>query len=54
MVVALLVEHRFRQQRSEVQTQSLANFHIEHMFTVDCIEKTKKEKEAGNGSFLKP
>ena len=26
--------------------------YIEHLFTVNCIEKTKiKEKEAGNGPF---
>ena len=26
------------------------NLHIEHLFNVNCIEKTKiKEKEAGNG-----
>ena len=30
------------------------NLNIEHLFTVNCIEKTKiKEKEAGNGPFLK-
>ena len=29
------------------------NLHIEHLFTVNCIEKTKiKEKEVGNGPFL--
>ena len=28
------------------------NLNIEHLFTVNCIEKTKiKEKEAGNGPF---
>ena len=37
----------------EVRIQSSAKF-IEHLFTVNCIEKTKiKRKEAGNGPFLK-
>ena len=30
------------------------NLYIEHLFTVNCIEKTKiKNKEAGNGQFKK-
>ena len=38
---------------SEVWIQSSAKF-IEHLFTVNCIEKTKlKKKEAGNGPFKK-
>ena len=24
-----------------------------HLFTINCIEKTKKKKEVGNGPFLK-
>ena len=36
-----------------VRIQSLEKF-IEHLFTVNCIEKTKiKKKEAGNGPFFK-
>ena len=32
----------------------IGKIYIEHVFTVNCIEKTKiKEKEAGNGAFLK-
>ena len=43
----------FRYQRSAVRIQSSAKL-IEHLFTVNCIEKTKiKKKEAGNGTFLK-
>ena len=36
----------FQQQRSKVQIQSLANFYVEHLFTVNCIEKiiTKKKR----------
>ena len=34
---------------SAIRIQSLAKF-IEHLFTVNCIEKTKiNKKEAGNG-----
>ena len=37
-----------------VRIQSLANFYIEHLFTVNCKEKTEIKKiEAGNGPFLK-
>ena len=35
---------RFRYQRSAVRIQSLAKF-IEHLFTVNCIEKTKIKKQ---------
>ena len=44
---------RFQYQRSAIRIQSLAKF-IEHLFAVNCIEKTKiKKKEAENGPFLK-
>ena len=47
VVVAQLAE------RSVVRIQSSAKF-IEHLFTVNCIEKAKiKKKEAGNGPFKK-
>ena len=40
----------FRQHRSVVRIQSIANFDIEQLFTVNYFEKTKiKNKEAGNG-----
>ena len=32
---------RFQHQRSAVRIQSLANNYIGHLFTIDCIEKTK-------------
>ena len=53
-MVAQLVEGHFQYQRSAVRIQSLAK-NIEHLFTVNCIEKTKiKKKEAGNDPiFLK-
>ena len=52
VVVAQLQSSRFQYQRSAVRIQSSANF-FEHLFTVNCIEKTKiKIKEAGNGPFL--
>ena len=36
-------------QRSGVRIQSLANFYIEHLFSVKCIEKTKiNQKRPGN------
>ena len=39
--------------RSAVRIQSSAKF-IEHLFAVNCIEKTKiKKTEAGNGPFKK-
>ena len=32
----------------------IGKIYIEHLFTVNCIEKTKiKKKEAGNGPFFK-
>ena len=36
----------FRHQRSSVRNQSLANFYVEHLLTVNCIEKiiTKKKR----------
>ena len=38
--------------RSVVRIQALAKNYIEHLFIVNCIEKTKiKKKEAGNGPF---
>ena len=48
---------RFWYQRSTVQIQILVNFNKKHLFTFQLyyIEKTniKKEKEAGNGHFIK-
>ena len=31
----------------------VGKIYIEHLFTVNCVEKTNKEKEAGNGRILK-
>ena len=43
---------RFRHQRSAVQIQSLALFYMEHLFTVNCVEKTKiKKKRPGMAHF---
>ena len=43
---------RFRHQRSAVQIQSLALFYMEHLFTVNCVEKTKiKKKRPGMAYF---
>ena len=50
--MAQMVERLLLNQRSVVQIQSSAKF-IEHLFTVNCIEKTKIKKEAGNGPFFK-
>ena len=36
-----------------VRIQSSANFYMEHLFTVNCWKDKNKEKEAGNGAFLK-
>ena len=51
MVVAQLVERPLP--IPEVRSSNPVigkNLHIEHLFNVNCIEKTKiKEKEAGNG-----
>ena len=45
--------HRFQFQRTRVRIQSLATF-IKQLFTVTVWGKEEnKEKEAGNGSFLK-
>ena len=53
MVVAQLVERSLHTPEVSVQIQSAANFYIEHMFTVNCIEKMKiKKKSAVNGEFL--
>ena len=51
--VAQLVERWLLKTEVTVRIQSSAKF-IEHLFTVNCIEKTKiKKKEAGNGPFKK-
>ena len=54
MVVDKLVERSLRDQRSAVRIQSSANFHVEHLFTVNCtvLKIWKKEKEATNGPFF--
>ena len=44
---------RFQCQRSAVGIESSAYFYIEHLFTVNYIQKTKNEKQAGNGPFFK-
>ena len=55
MVVAQLIEQALP--IPEVHGSNLVigkKLYIEHLFTVNCIEKTKiKEKEAGNGPFKK-
>ena len=54
MIVAQLEELLL--QRSEVRGSNpvIANFYMEHMFTVNCIEKTKiKEKSPVMAHFLK-
>ena len=48
VVVAQLVERLLPITRSEVRIQSSVK-----TFTVNCFKKTKKEKEAVNGPFLK-
>ena len=35
----------FKHQRSAVRIQSLAKFYMEHLFTVNCIEKTNINKK---------
>ena len=53
VVVAQLVERSLHTPEVSVQIQSAANFYIEHMFTVNCIEKMKiKKKSAVNGEIL--
>ena len=43
----------FQHQRSPVRVQSSANFLMEHLFTVNCIEMTKiMKKEAGVRNIL--
>ena len=45
---------RFQYQRSAVRIQSSAKkLYIEHLFTVTCVLKRRKEKEAGNGPLKK-
>ena len=47
-----MVERSLSNQRSAVRIQSSANFYLEHIFTVNCIEKTKtKEKRLGMAHF---
>ena len=38
---------------SDLQFESSHHQNFIHLFTINCIEKTKKEKEAGNGPFSK-
>ena len=41
-------------QKSAVRIQSLANFYVEHLFTVNCIERTNiKKKRPGKAHCLK-
>ena len=42
----------FRDQMSAVRIQSLANFNMEHLFTVNCDEMTKIKKKRPDGPFL--
>ena len=51
LVVAKLVERPLQIPEVCGSNQVIGkNLHIENLFTVNCIEKTKiKEKEAGNG-----
>ena len=49
LVERLLAILEFRGSNSVIR-----KIYIEHLFTVNCIEKTKiKKKEAGNGPFKK-
>ena len=51
MVVAQLVERSLPIPEIHGSNPVIAKF-IEHLFTINWIEKTKiKKKEAGNGSF---
>ena len=49
MVVDKLVERSLRDQRSAVRIQSSANFHVEHLFTVNCtVLKIWKKRKRGH------
>ena len=46
--VAKLIKQSLRHQRYTVRMQSSANFYIEHLLNVNCIEMTKiKNKRPG-------
>ena len=43
----------FRHQGSAERVESLANFDMKHLFTINCIEKTKiKKKRPGMAHFV--
>ena len=53
VVVAQLVEQSLAIPEVRGSNPVIGKIYIEHLFTVNCIEKTKiKKKEAGNGPFL--
>ena len=54
MVVAQLVELPLPNQRSAVQIQSSAKkLFRTYLYSVNCIEKTKKKKRPGMAHFIK-
>ena len=53
LVVAQLLEQSLPIPEVRSSNPVITNIYINHLFTVNCIEKQKKEKEAGNGPFLK-
>ena len=54
MVVAKLVERLLPIPEVSVSNPVFGKIYVEHLFTVNCIEKTKiKKKYAGNGPFKK-
>ena len=54
VVVAKLVERLLPIPQVSVSNPVFGKIYVEHLFTVNCIEKTKiKKKYAGNGPFKK-
>ena len=54
MVVVQLVEQWLLTPEGRGSNPVIDNFYIDHLITVNCIEKTKiKKKEAGNGPFFR-
>ena len=52
--MAWLVEHLLPAPEVRGSKPVFGKIYIEHLFTVNCIEKTKiRKKEARNGSFKK-
>ena len=53
VVVAQFVERTLSIPEVRVSNPVIGQIYIEHLFTVNCIKKTKiKKKEAGNGPFF--